>query len=79
MECRRGPDQLGADRDLRAIKEFPEYDMYWHIPAIRFGAKTTQNYNKLIGRYPGADGMKTGFIAPRGSTSLPQRRAKAGN
>jgi D-alanyl-D-alanine carboxypeptidase len=64
-------DQISSARDLailaRAlIREFPEYDMYWHIPAIRYGAKTTQNYNKLIGRYPGADGMKTGFICASG-------------
>ena len=64
-------DQISSARDLailaRAlIREFPEYDMYWHIPAIRFGAKTTQNYNKLIGRYPGTDGMKTGFICASG-------------
>jgi D-alanyl-D-alanine carboxypeptidase len=26
----------------------------------------TQNFNKLIGRYPGADGMKTGFICASG-------------
>jgi D-alanyl-D-alanine carboxypeptidase len=64
-------DQISSARDLailaRAlIREFPEYDMYWHIPAIRYGNKTTQNYNKLIGRYPGADGMKTGFICASG-------------
>jgi len=64
-------DQISSARDLailaRAlIHEFPEYDMYWHIPAIRFGAHTTQNYNKLLGRYPGTDGMKTGFICASG-------------
>ena len=64
-------DQISSARDLailaRAlIREFPEYDLYWRLPAIRFGAKTTQNYNKLIGRYPGADGMKTGFICASG-------------
>ena len=26
----------------------------------------TQNFNKLIGRYPGADGFKTGFICASG-------------
>ena len=25
-----------------------------------------RNYNTLIGRYPGADGMKTGFICASG-------------
>jgi D-alanyl-D-alanine carboxypeptidase len=64
-------DQISSARDLailaRAlIQEFPEYDLYWRIPAIRFGPKTTQNYNKLLGRYPGTDGMKTGFICASG-------------
>ena len=37
-----------------------------HIPAIKFGRRITRNFNKLIGRYPGADGMKTGFICASG-------------
>jgi D-alanyl-D-alanine carboxypeptidase len=48
------------------IREFPEHDFYWNIPAIRFGKKVMRNYNSLIGRYPGADGMKTGFICASG-------------
>lgn len=48
------------------IRELPEYDLYWHVPAIKFGKRTMRNYNKLIGRYPGADGMKTGFICASG-------------
>ena len=64
-------DQISSARDLailaRAlIREFSEYDLYWRVPAIRFGAKVTQNYNKLLGRYPGTDGMKTGFICASG-------------
>src|SRR5262249_6807912 len=48
------------------IKEFPEYDYYWHLPGIRMGRMVQRNYNTLIGRYPGADGMKTGFICSSG-------------
>jgi D-alanyl-D-alanine carboxypeptidase len=48
------------------IREFPEYDSYWHIPAIRYGNRVMRNYNSLIDRYPGADGMKTGFICASG-------------
>jgi len=63
--------QISSARDIailaRAIyQEFPEYDYYWDIPAIRLGKKTMRNYNSLIGRYPGADGMKTGFICASG-------------
>ena len=64
-------EQITSARDLailaRAlIREFPEYDHYWHIPAIKFGKRVMRNYNSLIGRYPGADGMKTGFICSSG-------------
>ena len=63
--------QISSARDLailaRAlIRDFPEYDYYWHIPAIKLGRRVMRNYNKLIADYPGADGMKTGFICASG-------------
>jgi D-alanyl-D-alanine carboxypeptidase len=63
--------QIMSARDLailaRAlIHEFPEYSFYWHIPAIKYGRRVVRNYNPLLGRYPGADGMKTGFICASG-------------
>jgi D-alanyl-D-alanine carboxypeptidase len=63
--------QITSARDLailaRAIiKDLPEYEYFVHIPSIRFGRKITQNFNRLIGRYPGADGFKTGFICASG-------------
>jgi D-alanyl-D-alanine carboxypeptidase len=63
--------QITSARDLailaRAlIREFPEYDSYWHLPGIRMGKRVVRNYNTLLGRYPGADGMKTGFICNSG-------------
>jgi len=48
------------------IREFPEHDHYWNISAIRYGNRVMRNYNSLIDRYPGADGMKTGFICASG-------------
>ena len=63
--------QITSARDLailaRAIiRDLPEYEYFVHIPAIRFGRRVTHNFNKLIGRYPGADGFKTGFICASG-------------
>jgi D-alanyl-D-alanine carboxypeptidase len=63
--------QITSARDMailaRAIiRDLPEYEYFVHIPSIRFGRKVTQNFNKLIGRYPGADGFKTGFICASG-------------
>lgn len=48
------------------LREFPEYEYYWKLPAIKFGKRVMRNYNTLIDRYPGADGMKTGFICASG-------------
>ncbi len=64
-------NQVTSARDLailaRAmIREFPEYESYWHISAIKYGKRVLRNYNSLIDRYPGADGMKTGFICASG-------------
>ncbi len=64
-------EQITSARDLailaRAIiKDLPEYEYFVHIPAIRFGRRITQNFNRLIRRYPGADGFKTGFICASG-------------
>ncbi|MGB9368878.1 MAG: D-alanyl-D-alanine carboxypeptidase family protein, partial [Xanthobacteraceae bacterium] len=64
-------EQITSARDMailaRAIlRELPEYEMYWHIPSIRFGRRVMRNTNSLIGRYPEADGMKTGFICASG-------------
>jgi D-alanyl-D-alanine carboxypeptidase len=63
--------QITSARDqailARAIlKEFPEYEFYWRLSAIKFGKRVMRNYNTLIDRYPGADGMKTGFICASG-------------
>jgi len=63
--------QITSARDLailaRAIiHDLPEYEYFVHIPSIRFGRRVTPNFNKLIGRYPGADGFKTGFICASG-------------
>jgi D-alanyl-D-alanine carboxypeptidase len=48
------------------IHEFPEDDKYLHVHAIRYGNRIIHNYNSLLDRYPGADGMKTGFICASG-------------
>jgi D-alanyl-D-alanine carboxypeptidase len=48
------------------IGEFPEDDFYFHVHSIRYGNRVMKNYNSLLDRYPGADGMKTGFICASG-------------
>jgi len=63
--------QISSARDIailaRAIlRDFPEHRAYFDIPAVRLGKRMMRNYNTLIDRYPGADGMKTGFICSAG-------------
>ncbi|MER9404651.1 D-alanyl-D-alanine carboxypeptidase [Mesorhizobium caraganae] len=65
------PDQYTTARDLALLvmairKEFPQYAPWFSIEGLAVGKKAIPNYNLLIGRYPGADGMKTGFVCPSG-------------
>ena len=63
--------QVTTARDMailaRAIMhDFPEYELYFRIPALQLGKRIIRNHNRLIDHYPGADGMKTGFICSSG-------------
>jgi len=65
------PDHVSSARDMailaRALlREFPEHADLFDIGAIQLGNRILQNHNGLLGRYPGADGMKTGFTCPSG-------------
>jgi D-alanyl-D-alanine carboxypeptidase len=64
-------EQVTTARDMAIlaqalIRDFPEHEMYFRIPVLQLGKRTLKNYNRLIDRYPGADGMKTGFICASG-------------
>ncbi len=65
-------DHYTTARDLAILtlqlrREFPQYAHYFDIEAIDYGGKKLQpNLNALIGRFQGADGMKTGFVCPSG-------------
>jgi D-alanyl-D-alanine carboxypeptidase len=63
--------QVTSARDLAILArallhDFPDFDSYWHIGAIRLGKRVMRNTNRLLDAYPGADGMKTGFICASG-------------
>jgi D-alanyl-D-alanine carboxypeptidase len=63
--------QVTSARDLailgRALyQQFPEQANLWNIGAMQFGRQIHATHNGLLGRYPGADGMKTGFTCPAG-------------
>jgi D-alanyl-D-alanine carboxypeptidase len=46
--------------------KFPEYAPYFGIEAIAYGKTLERSYNILLGRFNGADGMKTGFVCASG-------------
>ena len=48
------------------ITDFPEQESLFRIGALKLGRKVMRNHNGMLGRYPGADGMKTGFICMGG-------------
>jgi len=63
--------QVTSARDLALLgramlTEFPQFRDYWGIGAVRLGTRVMRNTNGLIGRYPGAEGMKTGFVCASG-------------
>jgi len=64
-------DQYTTAHDMAVLsvairREFPEYDPLFSIEAIKAGKKTMTSHNVLLGRFAGADGMKTGFVCASG-------------
>lgn len=59
-------DHLSTARDIALLsmavyKHFPQYWKYFGIKTWTYNGKTYTNGNRLLGSYPGCDGMKTGF------------------
>ncbi|WP_244486680.1 serine hydrolase [Aurantimonas sp. Leaf443] len=66
-----GEGQYSSAKDLAILglairRDHPAFTDYFGTEAIRTGAATMENGNKLLGRYDGADGMKTGYICASG-------------
>ena len=65
------PAHVSSARDMAMIgrallKEFPDHADLFSIGAIQLGNQIITNHNGLLGHYPGADGMKTGFTCAAG-------------
>ncbi|WP_165361248.1 D-alanyl-D-alanine carboxypeptidase family protein [Lichenibacterium ramalinae] len=65
------PNHYSSARDMAMIargliREFPEEQDLFNIGALQFGGKLIPNHNGLLGRYPGVDGMKTGYTCSAG-------------
>jgi D-alanyl-D-alanine carboxypeptidase len=48
------------------IRNFPQYYGYFSRKSFRFQGVTHRNHNRLLGRYRGTDGIKTGYIRASG-------------
>ena len=48
------------------MRDFPQYYPYFSLKSFRYNGRTYTSHNRLVGKYPGMDGMKTGFINASG-------------
>jgi D-alanyl-D-alanine carboxypeptidase len=65
------PRQRTTARDLARlanalIHEFPEYYHFFSVRSFVFRGKTIHGHDHLLGRFRGADGLKTGYIRASG-------------
>jgi D-alanyl-D-alanine carboxypeptidase len=65
------PNHYSSARDLAIVaralyRDFPEDAGYFDIGALKLGDQIIPTHNGLMGRYPGIEGMKTGFTCPAG-------------
>ncbi len=65
------PEHYSSARDLAVLARaiyltFPQYADLFDIGAMRVDGRIIPNHNDMLGRYPGADGMKTGFTCDSG-------------
>jgi len=65
------PAHVSSARDMAIVarallRDFPDQRDLYGIGALQLGDEIIANHNGLLGRYPGADGMKTGFTCPAG-------------
>jgi D-alanyl-D-alanine carboxypeptidase len=65
------PNHVSSARDMAVLaralySDFPQAADLYGIGALKLGDRVIPTHNGLLGRYPGADGMKTGFVCPSG-------------
>jgi D-alanyl-D-alanine carboxypeptidase len=65
------PYQVTTARDMgklaaAIVRDFPQYAYMWALREMRVGKQHLRTHNVLLAHYPGADGMKGGFICGSG-------------
>lgn len=63
--------QVTTARDLARLalalqRDFPKYYKYFSLTEFEYEGQVIPTHNNLVKSYPGADGLKTGFIAASG-------------
>lgn len=51
---------------IRIQRDFPQYYGYFKTRAFKYRGRTFRSHNRLLGRYPGTDGIKTGYTRASG-------------
>ncbi|GBQ16265.1 D-alanyl-D-alanine carboxypeptidase [Komagataeibacter rhaeticus] len=65
------PEQMTSARDLAVlarhlIVDYGEYYHYFAVPGFYFHGHAVPNHDPMLGAYPGADGLKTGYTDEAG-------------
>ncbi|MFT3986660.1 SPOR domain-containing protein [Aestuariivirga sp.] len=65
------PNQWTTARDmatlgLRLQRDFPQYYPYFKTMSFTYAGRTVRTHNRLLGKFDGADGIKTGYVAASG-------------
>lgn len=55
-----------ATLSLRIQRDFPEYYPYFRISGFTYKGTVIRTHNRLLGRFAGTDGIKTGYIRASG-------------
>lgn len=65
------PDQISTARDLAVLArhlvlDFPQQYHYFSLPSFTFHGRVIPNHDNMLQSYPGADGLKTGYVTASG-------------
>ena len=55
-----------ATLSIRVMQDFPQHYHYFSTQSFTYRGTTHTSHNRLVRNYPGADGLKTGFIRASG-------------
>lgn len=65
------PQQVTTARDMAKLamallRDYPQYYRYFGVRNFEYKGTVIPNHNRLLGEYPGLDGIKTGYINASG-------------